>query len=236
MVSFRSKRIANPPTLSEQLRQTRQSLEISLKEAAKATNISLRYLDALESGNSQLLPGDVYARSFLKVYAKYLGLNIFDVLDAYTAEQRLYKKINKKSDNDFKKPVERVSMAHLMVTPKIVRGAVIGLLAVACLFYLGVKFKAIATPPVLVVEQPSDNMITSQNYVQVMGRAEKETTLEINGQQILTNGDGYFSEVIDLRTGVNIIEIKAEKRHGTQNKIYRQVVVVDEEDKKEEVN
>ena len=75
MVGFSSKEISNPPSLSERLKNRRQKLGIDLTEAAKDTSISVKYLTAIESGQHNKLPGEVYAKSFLKVYAKFLGLD-----------------------------------------------------------------------------------------------------------------------------------------------------------------
>lgn len=225
MAAFSSKKISNPPNLGEQLRSCRQNLGISLADACKATNISVKYLQALESGNHQQLPGEVYAKSFLKVYANFLGLDYQNFLKIYSTEQKIYTKTSKSSGHDFRKPVERVSRAHLIVTPKIVRAGILGLLVLVCLVYLGVKVKAIMTPPILIIERPQNNLVTDQNFVEVAGSSEKEVTLEINGQQILADSSGHFSETIDLQPGVNIIEILAEKRHGPQTKVYRQVNV-----------
>ena len=49
--------------------------------------------------------------------------------------------------------------------------------------------------------------------------------MEINGQKVLADSNGNFYETIDLQPGVNTIEIMAEKRHGQKTKIFKQVVV-----------
>ena len=227
MVGFRYKEISNPPRLGERLKDCRQKLGVSLSEAAEATNISVKYLAAIEAGEFNKLPGEVYTKSFLKVYTKFLGLDSDESLAVFQSEQKIYTKTRKNKDGDFKKPVARISRLHLVVTPRIIRGIVIGFLALACLVYLGLKVKAIMAPPVLTVSQPADNLITEQNFIEIRGQVEPEAILEINGQQVLADEKGNFSETIDLQPGVNPIIIKAEKRHGKQSKIYRQVVVVD---------
>ena len=49
--------------------------EISLREIAERTKISLRYLEALEEDRFDLLPAPVFAQGFLREYARYVGLN-----------------------------------------------------------------------------------------------------------------------------------------------------------------
>ncbi len=57
------------------LRAARQEKGISLREVEEATKIRLRYLDALEKGEYDQLPGRVYAIGFVRNYARYLGLD-----------------------------------------------------------------------------------------------------------------------------------------------------------------
>lgn len=57
------------------LRQQRELREITLREISDATKISLRYLEALEEERFDLLPATLFARGFLRQYARYVGLD-----------------------------------------------------------------------------------------------------------------------------------------------------------------
>jgi cytoskeleton protein RodZ len=57
------------------LRQQREMREITLREISDTTKISLRYLEALEQERFDLLPARVFARGFLRQYARYVGLD-----------------------------------------------------------------------------------------------------------------------------------------------------------------
>ena len=48
---------------------------VPLDEIAAATKISIRCLQALEAEEFSKLPGGIFTRSFIRAYAKYLGLN-----------------------------------------------------------------------------------------------------------------------------------------------------------------
>ena len=48
---------------------------LSLLQASSATNIRLEHLAALEADEPELLPAPVYARGYLRTYARYLGLD-----------------------------------------------------------------------------------------------------------------------------------------------------------------
>ena len=64
--------------------------EIDLRQIADRTKIGLRYLKAMEQDRFDLLPAAVFARGFLREYAKYVGLNPDEVvnffLSAHAAE------------------------------------------------------------------------------------------------------------------------------------------------------
>ncbi len=61
--------------IGQLLRQTRESLGLSLADVEAETRIRQKYLSALESGDWDELPSTVTARGFLRRYASFLGLN-----------------------------------------------------------------------------------------------------------------------------------------------------------------
>lgn len=69
--------------LGEFLKKTREEKGISLKDIQDRTKIRSRYLEAIEKGEFQIVPGEVYLRGFLRSYAECIGLNGFEVVDEY---------------------------------------------------------------------------------------------------------------------------------------------------------
>jgi len=69
--------------LGETLQRARLARGVTLQEAERTTRISHRYLEALENENFGLLPAPVYARGFLRTYARYLGLEPADLLPLF---------------------------------------------------------------------------------------------------------------------------------------------------------
>jgi cytoskeleton protein RodZ len=67
------------------LRRARERQGLTLAEAERATRISPRYLRALEEERFADLPGDAYARSFLREYADFLGLEAQPFMDEFDA-------------------------------------------------------------------------------------------------------------------------------------------------------
>ena len=57
------------------LRAAREAREISLRQIADATNISMSMLQALEDNDPSRLPGGIFTRSFIRSYAGEVGLD-----------------------------------------------------------------------------------------------------------------------------------------------------------------
>ncbi len=70
------------------LRRQRELREISLREIADVTKISMRYLEALEQDHFDVLPAPVFAKGFLREYARYVGLDPDEVVNSYLNAQR----------------------------------------------------------------------------------------------------------------------------------------------------
>jgi transcriptional regulator with XRE-family HTH domain len=75
-------------SFGEQLRLAREARGISLREISEQTRISTRYLEAIESGDLKRLPGGIFNRSFIKAYAKYVGYDETEALEAYARTAR----------------------------------------------------------------------------------------------------------------------------------------------------
>ncbi len=66
----------------EELKKTRKSKKISIKELSDYTKINSTYLEDLESGNFNTLP-NVYTRLFLRSYCDYIGVDSREMLNQY---------------------------------------------------------------------------------------------------------------------------------------------------------
>jgi transcriptional regulator with XRE-family HTH domain len=69
--------------LGRYLHDARESLNISLEQAAAVLNMRVRYLHDLESGKLDNLPGKAYIRGYIKNYSEYLRLDSTEVLQEY---------------------------------------------------------------------------------------------------------------------------------------------------------
>jgi len=74
--------------LGDQLRRARENKGLSLEELEKSTGVRRRYLQAMEEGRFDALPGPVQIRGFLKRYANCVGLSAEETLSSYERETR----------------------------------------------------------------------------------------------------------------------------------------------------
>ena len=79
------------PSFCAELREARQRGGYSVADAAHVLRIQEHYLEALEEGRFDQIPGTTYTIGFLRSYAGFLGLDPDEIIDAYKREQGLDK-------------------------------------------------------------------------------------------------------------------------------------------------
>lgn len=112
------------------LRSQREHRDVSLREIADETRISFRYLQALEEDRFDVLPAPVFARGFLREYAKFVGLDPDEVITFYLSA------IGKAQDSDPDKPepvTDRVAQSP-WTTVLLLVAAIVVLLGLVGLF------------------------------------------------------------------------------------------------------
>ncbi|HEX6455279.1 MAG TPA: helix-turn-helix transcriptional regulator [Solirubrobacterales bacterium] len=62
-------------SVGTKLREARTRHKLSLAEVETATKIRCRYLQAIENDDWDQLPGETYARAFIRTYGRFLGLD-----------------------------------------------------------------------------------------------------------------------------------------------------------------
>ncbi|MCH3951083.1 MAG: DUF4115 domain-containing protein [Acidaminococcus sp.] len=72
--------------VGEYLQKLRVEKNVSLEEVAEKTGIRVQYLQALENGDYNKIPGDVFIKGFIRNYGNYLGVDGNGLVDAYIKE------------------------------------------------------------------------------------------------------------------------------------------------------
>jgi cytoskeleton protein RodZ len=73
-------------TFGEELRRERLIRDVSLEEISAATKISMRLLRALETSDLSRLPAPVFTRGFIRAYARHLGIDPDEMVNAFLAD------------------------------------------------------------------------------------------------------------------------------------------------------
>ncbi len=73
-------------SFGEELKRERELRDISLREISDATNIPVRFLEALERNEFRILPGGIYIRGFVRSFANHVGLDPEETLNAFQLE------------------------------------------------------------------------------------------------------------------------------------------------------
>jgi cytoskeleton protein RodZ len=73
-------------TFGEELRRERLIRDVSLEEISATTKISMRLLRALEASDLSRLPAPVFTRGFIRAYARHLGIDPDEMVNAFLAD------------------------------------------------------------------------------------------------------------------------------------------------------
>jgi cytoskeleton protein RodZ len=82
------RRGTRPVPIGRLLRRTRQDLGIELSDAAADLRLRQSYIEAIEAGAYDRLPGATYAVGFVRAYAEYLGLDGAEAVRRFKREGR----------------------------------------------------------------------------------------------------------------------------------------------------
>lgn len=74
-----------PVSFGTWLRRQRELRGVDLHDIAERSKISLRYLEAMEEDRFDILPGPIFAKGFLREYARHVGLSPDDVVNHFLA-------------------------------------------------------------------------------------------------------------------------------------------------------
>jgi transcriptional regulator with XRE-family HTH domain len=202
------------------LKATRLEKGLKIEEAAKMTEINIKYLTAIEANRLNKLPTGVYGKNFIREYARFLGLDPVKVFEQFSIENGVNGQDTK---NLFVQKVPGIK--YFLSLPRLITSLFISAILLSCIIYLGSCVKTIVSPPTLAISNPSADITVDDNFINVQGITEPEAEVMINGVLVLTNPTGYFIKKVNLKTGLNTISITAKKKYGQKNIIEKKVLV-----------
>ncbi len=136
--------------IGETLKETRESIGISIEEAANDLKLRPSQIENIENGNMDAFQDIFYLKYFIRDYAKYLGLKYEDLIDEFneyifdcTSKISLddIKKAKKKIENRKKHEVRKIASPYtlenkrqIVVSPVVIYGVIIVLLLIIAYF------------------------------------------------------------------------------------------------------
>lgn len=217
MTSFKVKTVGPCDALGSIFRTKRTERYLSVGAVSRATGIARQYVEAIENGRYDALPGLVYGKSFIRAYSHHLGLAQAPLVRAFT-EEYVMATAGRKNEKRF-----IPSQPRVIITPARVR------IALACVLigvlggYVGGEIVRLLRPPEVSVTAPIEATMVTTPTIDVVGTAETEARIIVNDAYVSNDG-GVFHATIDLQEGVNTIIVRAFRRHGRDRVITRTVV------------
>jgi hypothetical protein len=222
MVVFKTKKIISARSIGEDLELARVAMHLSLKAVEQKCAVGEKYLQAMENNEWDILPGEIYAKNWLKKYTIFLGLSWEDERKKF--ENEVSGRVAWVMNN---KQLFGVAKKSLVVVPRIIKNILGVLVSVLLVAYLGYQVIRLASPPTLTIIYPNDGLIIKTREIKVSGQAEKNSEVTLNGKAVLIDINGRFEVDIDLNRGLNVIILMAKKSYGRDSIEYRRIIVED---------
>ncbi|NTU69682.1 helix-turn-helix domain-containing protein [bacterium] len=220
---FRTIEVRPQETLGEKLKKIREEQKISYDEVEKKTKIRKKYIKAIESNSFSELPSGVYAKGFVKNYAKLLNLSEDKVLELFEKERGIAR--NLKEAQKHNKSV-KLKTPKLVITPKIL--IIIGILisSIAVASYIVYEIFILTSPPRLEIISPKDNETITQSFIDIQGKTYSGMYIYINGQKVNTSEDGDFKVNVSLgKGGINAIKVVSRNpKNGKETEITKNII------------
>lgn len=203
--------------IGSQLQARRKQLRLSLAQVELETKIRGKFLSALESGQYDSLPNDIYTRGFVQHYANHLGMDGQLVSAAYQAERGAADEAHT-ARPQLARP-RRIVFTGALLT------AFIGLAVIgAIITYLVWQFTALAAAPRLALTRPDNDVSLTGSVVDIAGSTTPGSDVTVNDSPVLTDTNGNFSEKVALQDGVNAIRVTAKSKLGKSTTVTRNVL------------
>ncbi len=214
------------------LREKRKQLGKDIKEVSEFTKIRAEYLLALETGNYDKFASDVYAKGFLKKYAKYLGISPERAAAMYRRESNP-KNNDLIHNTDYLK--KKLSGGSIELSPTRVFTILAVLALIGFALYLVSQVGTVLQPPGLSLATPieaeagtSGTYTTNLDSITIRGQVELGSTLTLNDNSVNVNNLQIF-EVADLplALGENRFTLVARSQFGQESQL--ELIVIREQ-------
>ena len=127
-----------PTDLGSRLRAAREAQQLSLREIADTTKISVSALEALEENDVARLPGGIFTRGFVRAYAAEVGLDPEQTIRDFMA-QTPAEGIAEGTKGDDRSHEHELSESQQRMAGTVLGLVLVGVLVAALLFFSGTR-------------------------------------------------------------------------------------------------
>jgi cytoskeletal protein RodZ len=200
------------------LREKREEKDFTIAQASTFTKIRGEFIEALENGNYSMFASDVYAKGFLKNYAKFLGLDSDQVLALYRRE---HQPVPLSQDLRLNQPKRKSQMDSILTRRNLLLIS-IGLILVLVGFYVTNQVNSLLQPPLFELVTPvkinadfDGEIYVPGNSFKVTGKTTNQTIVRMNAEPVELEPDYTFeTSEIPLRDAENIVIFTATNQFG----------------------
>lgn len=214
-------------SVGEILRTARLQKNLSSSQVASAIKTKEKNILAIEENNFSVFPADVFALSFVRDYADFLGLNPDEVTPYFrrTVEMRRQQNpketaVNQKGESFLSSQIDTAgkNISKTILT--------VGTFAIIVVFvgFLIFEYQRNILHPQLSISSPVDNAKMTASTLDVKGKTDSENKIFVNGDEVPVGEGGEFETIISLKVGINKIVIKAINNYQKLTEIERFVL------------
>lgn len=194
--------------ISSSLIEARKKQKVSFQEIYYNTRIRTKYIKIFE--NPALFIAEkktFYLRSYLSIYAKYLGLDPKPLLDIYDSQDLPYDR------QKYRFTFSRLKSFRATIGPKTFVSLIAGAISFLILFYIFSQISSIISAPKLSLDQSSKIDIKG-SIITISGQSDPTADTYINNNSVLTDSNGRFKQQVALNSGANTITVSVRNKVG----------------------
>jgi len=205
-------------TAGEILAAARREKGWSLEELSRRTKIQAKFLKAIELSQFSKLPKAPFVKGLVRTAAGELGLDPQGLAAIFRRDFGVSEK------TDIVPKTLETGKKNPGWAPQMTVAVAVAVVIVAFLGYLGWQLLTLASGPMLIITQPSEETVAGEE-VAVEGKTDPGAAVTINGQEIRKNKDGNFSQILSLTPGEHTITVTAVGQNGKKATAQRTVRV-----------
>ncbi len=199
-------------------KRRRIELHKTIQHVTDETKIQSKYISMLENNNFENFESEVFMNGYIKIYCRYLGLNVDKILALTRRTAR----------NEFKKAPElqKKNKLDINISPKIIVAIILSVFILITVIYFSFQIYNFQQLPNLVITEPEDNIVVNLDKIVIKGSTEENVQIVINGNYIDLEDDKSFSKEIALIEGKNTITIQAIKENNTSKETLKVITII----------